>query len=393
MPGNFNSQKHSVVSRVSMALVASLTLLSVPDCRAFPVDFEEAEPAERRQPADQPEKAEEAVDSDKAEPADKAPVAEKAADARAKPAKRGNGIVREKAAIVAKGAAGAAEEVGQVLGEIIGGIFGGRNAAVQVQMPAAVVDANVRKQFEARYGRHFDQIVRTELHFIRIVCQPNREQYEAIKADGKQVRSKAIDRFALIQQGMNRGNRSNDTDTRKPIAAGLLASAKKHLSPDQLAAYERELAARKDAYQDVTVLTTAAKLDRKLVLNADQRAQVTKVLDDNWNPAWGSTGMLMYGGHYFPDVPDAKLTPILTPAQKNVLRTVTQQNQVFFGFNIGMNQGVALADEQWDDEPAGKKTDVEKASGKTDLKEDSDSENTEDAQTADAQATPQENSK
>jgi hypothetical protein len=195
-------------------------------------------------------------------------------------------------------------------------------------------------------------MVKTELHFIRVVCQPTRQQYEAMATDGKLIRTKAINKFAMLQNGRNRGIRSStDSDTRKPISEGLLLSAKRHLSADQAAAYERELSARKEATKEVAVLVTAAKLDRRLVLNTPQRAQVTKVLTDNWNPAWGTSQMMMLGGQYFPDIPDSKITPILTATQKKVLKTATQQSHVFFGFNVGRNQGIVIADEKWDDEP------------------------------------------
>lgn len=352
---NYRTQRQFARDVFSPGFIALLACLTVTPCGAFPVDFVQIAP-DQVKPTDQQEGDEKVDQPDKAVSADKAPAADKVIDPVAKPVKSRKGIVKKKAAVVAAGAAEAAEEVGEVLGNIIGGLFGRRGAAIRAQAQEANLDPNARKQFEAQYGRHFDQIVRTELHFVRIVCQPTREQYEVMENDADLVRAKAIDKFALIQQGRNRGNRSNDTDTRKPIAEGLLASVKKNLSPDQVSAYERELLARKNAYKDITVLVTAANLDQKLVLNSDQRTQVTKVLDDNWNPAWGSMGMLLYGGQYFPDVPDAKLAPILTSTQKKILRTVNQQSQVFFGFNIGMNQGVAIPDEQWDDEPVDGKT-------------------------------------
>jgi hypothetical protein len=335
-------RKRNRMSYTPAVVAALLTLLTAHAADAFPVDFILNSPGDRKQAEPQAQDAQEApVEAKEAD--DSQPVA-----AEANPVKRG--IVREKAAVVAEGAAEAAEEVGQVLGELISGLFGrGRGN------PAVVGDVNLNgnalNQFEAQYGRHFDQVVKTELHFIRLVCQLTREQYDAMASDGKLIRTKTINKFALLQQGMNRGiQSSSDHDTRKPIADGLLESAKRHLKPDQVAKYESELAERNNAKKEVSVLTTAAKVDRKLVLNTEQRAQVSKILSENWNEPWGSTQMMMYGGDHFPNVPDRELTPILTATQKKVWRTVTQQNQVFFGFNIGMNQGIAIADEQWDDD-------------------------------------------
>lgn len=342
MPQNFENQKRSATSRLSITAAALLTLLTTQVCLAFPVDFVLTEPGQPEQPA-QVEEVKEAPGDDKA--VDAVP--------KAAPQPR-KGAVRQKVAV---GAAAAAEEVGQVFGNLIGGLFGRRDAAVA----NVAVDKNALKQFEAQYGRHFDQTVRTELHFIRIVCQPTRQQYEAMATDGKLIRTKAINKFAAMQQGRNRGIRSNDSDTRKPISEGLLASAKRHLSADQVAAYELELAARMDADKKVALLVVAAKLDRRLVLDTPQRTQVTKVLAENWNPAWGATQMMMYGGQYFPDVPDTKITPILTATQKKVLKSVNQQSQVFWGFNVGMNQGILIPDEKWDDQPGNEASNKDEA--------------------------------
>ena len=74
--------------------------------------------------------------------------------------------------------------------------------------------------------------------------------------------------------------------------------------------------------------------------------------------------MMMRGGDYFPDVPDPKITPILTATQKKVLRTVNQQSRVFFGFNVGMVQGMVIADEKWDDQPENEASEKSEATNK-----------------------------
>lgn len=347
----FKNRKRPLLSSATVPFAALLTLLMMQPCDAFPVDFVLIEPGSLKQPEPvmeaakkAPVEAKEAVATQpnaKPEPADKAKPA-----AKPKPAK--GGIVRQKAAVAAKDAAEAAEEVGQIFGDLIGGLFG-RKAVPQAAV--AVVDKNALKQFEARYGRHFDQIIKTELHFIRLVCQPTRQQYDALAADGKLIRTKVLNKFAMVQQGMNRGiHSSSDNDTRKPVAEGLLQSAKRHLSPDQVVKYESELAERNAAHQEVAILVTAAKLDEKLVLNTEQRSQVTEVLGENWHKSWGSVQTMMYGSRYFPNIPDQKITPLLTSTQKKVLRTFNQQNRVFFGFNVGMNQGIVIPDEKWEDE-------------------------------------------
>ena len=340
----FRHREWTHTPTASAVLAVFMTLLTTPACDAFPVDFALVEPDDRQQSEPQTQEAKEAPTD-----VEEADVAQPAAE-NAKPAQPRRGIVLQKAAVVAEGAAEAAEaaeEVGQIFGNLIGGLFGDR-ACPQAQ---AKLDRNALKQFEVQYGRHFDQVVKTELHFIRVVCQPTRQQYDALASDGKLIRTKVLNKFALIQQGMNQGvQSSSNNDTRKPVAEGLLESAKRHLTADQVAKYESELAARNNARKDVIVLATAAKLDRKLVLNKDQRAEVTKALSENWNASWGSMEVMMYGGDSFPNVPDAKIVPLLSETQKKVWRTVNQQSNVFWGFNVGMDQGIAIADEQWDDD-------------------------------------------
>lgn len=241
------------------------------------------------------------------------------------------------------------EDVKQKFGSVLNALLPKKQA--EATLLNRKIDEKKLKQFEVRFGRHFDLILRTELHFMRVVCKPSREQYNVIAADGMLARTKAIKRFALIQEGARQGfTQLPDSNTRKPFADDLLSSAKRHLTADQVAAYERELAARDRDHKQMAVLVTAAKIDHKLVLSAEQRKRVTKMLNEDWDVSWGAAQMLMYEGQYFPDVPDSKLTPLLTSSQEKIWRTVNQQGQEFWGLNVGMNQAIALPEEKWDGE-------------------------------------------
>lgn len=268
------------------------------------------------------------------------------------PAKRGRAEI----------AAEAAEEVGEAIGEfaegLLEGIFGGRRGVRPAQVQARLND-NVLKQFEQQYGKHFDQLIRTELHFIRMVCDTDRKQYEAIQSDSKEVRNNVLREFAQVQQGWNRGvnQNSNNGNPRLSVTDSLLNVVKKHLTPEQAGAYQREVTARREAFNKVVVSITTTKLDRKLQLTPDQRVKVVAVLTSDWDGSGVNMQSLMYGDQYFPDLPDGKLTPLLTERQKKVWRTVGQQTQVFWGFNMGINQVVAIEDEVWDEEANEKPSD------------------------------------
>ena len=240
-----------------------------------------------------------------------------------------------------------------------------RSTAVARPIVAKLDSTTRSRQFEAQYGRHFDQDGQDRVALRSgLVCQPTRQQYDAMATDGKLIRTKTIEKFALQRQGINRGIQSKDSNARNPIAEGLLLSAKRHLSADQTAIYERELIARKEAAKKVAILVTAEKLDRRLILDIPQRAQITKVLTENWNPSWGAPQMLIRGGQFLPDIPDLKITPILTATQKKVLKNTTQQSNVFWGFNVGRNQVIVLRDEEWDEEPKGEASDKAEATNK-----------------------------
>src|SRR5207244_5508681 len=85
--------------------------------------------------------------------------------------------------------------------------------APKVAAPAAVLipldpqrglvnDAQVQ-QWEQHYGPQLRQLLRTELHFMRMVTQPTKQQYEKIAADTEPAIREAV-RSLLVAQ--NTGN-------------------------------------------------------------------------------------------------------------------------------------------------------------------------------------------
>ena len=68
------------------------------------------------------------------------------------------------------------------------------------------------QQFEQQFGAQFRQLHRTELHFMRLVCQPTKQQYEKIAADGETTLQATIKQFAASMRGVVSG----DPDPRTP---------------------------------------------------------------------------------------------------------------------------------------------------------------------------------
>lgn len=325
---------HTVIMTLLLMFVAGRT------CGAFSVDPERAVSEQRESSR---------VEDGETVEASNGRLAVEAEEPQQRPGK--SNVISEDDAVDARATreadVDAPEDVEQKFGAVLNALLPKKQA--EATLLNRKIDGKKLKQFEARFGRHFDLILRTELHFIRVVCKPSREQYDVIAADGKLARTRAIKRFALIHEGADQGfTQLPDSNTRKPFADDLLISAKRHLTTDQVAAYERELAARDRDHKQMAVQVTAAKIDHKLVLSAEQRKQVTKMLNEDWDVSWGAAQMLMYGGQYFPDIPDSKLTPLLTSSQEKIWRTVNQQGQESWGLNVGMNQAIALPEEKWD---------------------------------------------
>jgi hypothetical protein len=223
----------------------------------------------------------------------------------------------------------------------------------QLDVQRGLVNDAQLQAWEQAYGPQLRQMLRTELHFMRLVTQPTKQEYEKIAADTEPAIKDAI-RSLLI--AANTGNVGGQADARGPIAAVVARSVRANLSADQAAAYEKELEQRTAARKRAAVLNLVAMIDKSLMLNSEQREEITQVLIKNWTESWGQTQMLMMAGQYMPTLPDAKILPILTDAQREIWRGVPRTN-VRFGFNISAVPIVPIDDEVWDGDPPAKKRD------------------------------------
>jgi hypothetical protein len=201
------------------------------------------------------------------------------------------------------------------------------------------------QQFEQNYGPQVRQMLRTELYFLRQVAQPTKPQYEKIAADGDAALKAAIPTYAEAMFGRT----NNQTNPRTPITSALARSARVHLSAEQAERYQAELDQRVAAQKRCAVSSLVVMVDKVLLLSAEQRLQLEKVLESNWDNSWYEISVYATNG-YYPPMPDAKIVPILTPAQQDVWRGIAKGN-VRFGFTLGITQMVDVPDDAWDDTP------------------------------------------
>jgi Spy/CpxP family protein refolding chaperone len=219
---------------------------------------------------------------------------------------------------------------------------------IPVEKMAVPVDADdaLVRQWEGQFGPQLRQVFRGELHLMRLVCEPTKAEYDKVAAKGDAIVKAAIRRYALAMQGRG-GNESNPRDPMMKEIAKAVAEA---LTPEQSARYEKELALRTKARKRLVVSNLVAITDRVLVLTPEQRDKLSRILEANWDESWNQTQILMYGGQYFPSMPDAKIEPILTESQRTVWRGI-QKNQIRFGVNFGFGVGFDMGEEVWDDTP------------------------------------------
>jgi hypothetical protein len=235
------------------------------------------------------------------------------------------------------------EEQKAAVRAVIGMIRGGP----QPQDEDAIV-----KQVDQQYAARFRQLYRTELHFMRMVTEPTKSQYEKIAAETESSQKAAIRAFALAMRGTG-----GDEEPRRPMADAIAKSVKANLSAEQSARYQKEIDQRNAARKRVMVTNIVALMDRHLMLRPEQRDQLAKVLTDNYDDSW-QLQVFMYGGMYLPALPDAKIGPVLTEAQRQVWQGAGNRN-VRFGAGATLNfvQQADIEDEVWDADPPKKAAD------------------------------------
>lgn len=208
------------------------------------------------------------------------------------------------------------------------------------------------QQFEQQFGRQFQHLYRTELHLLRVVCKLTKPQYQKAAADGepalKATKHKFLGYWRNQQQGRWDQSGKGQADPRETLSAELEKALQKTLTPEQAAAYKKERNLRTAAQRRAVVKTLIVMMDRQLVLSAEQRDKIHEVLDKNWNDSW-YTYVVRYGGNYYPEMPDAKILPILNDNQKTIWNG-RQKINIMIGFYGLGNGGVGEFEETWDDD-------------------------------------------
>jgi hypothetical protein len=200
--------------------------------------------------------------------------------------------------------------------------------------------AAVPVQVEQQFVPQFRALFKAELYFIGKVCQPTKEQMDAIAATAAATSIAASKRYGEHNGrfGQGRGLASVSSDPRSILQESLLPVLKTNLKPEQLARYVDEADQRHAAKRSMAVHNLIAKLDRDLLLSAQQREELEASLTSKWDRSWcQSAQMLMNLDQFFPAIPDEIVTPHLNARQQEIWRGMRkQQGNVFFGGGFGL---------------------------------------------------------
>ena len=212
---------------------------------------------------------------------------------------------------------------------------------------AEKAEDNINLQIEAQYLPYFRQMFKAELRFVRLTAEPTKQQYEKIAADSEPAMKSALHEYVKQMTGRNRAKLAS-ANPRQTIVDAVTKAVDKHLSPEQAARYQKEVAARTVALKRLAVDNLAAMVDKALFLSKEQRLKLVDILENNWDERWSITQYYTNQGRWFPPMPDAKILPLLTEPQQAVWKGIAK-NQVNFGLGGfgGLGNGADLDDDPW----------------------------------------------
>jgi hypothetical protein len=200
-------------------------------------------------------------------------------------------------------------------------------------------------------------LLRGEYQYLRTVCEPTVDQRKPIARAGlaalKDVTRKVLE--GQLNRRVVNGTIVYDTaDPRALIQDALAAAAKESLTPEQFARYRQEVGARMEGLKRASVQNLVARLDRSLVLSADQReALAASLASQPGDAVWIGFATANIDVEYVPVMPDDRIVPVLSDAQKKVWSGL--QKVGFSPLNLINLGGVAIdespLDEAFPDEP------------------------------------------
>jgi hypothetical protein len=210
-----------------------------------------------------------------------------------------------------------------------------------------------------QWTMQFRPILRVEYLFVRVVCNPTKEQRIPIARAGLKALDEAAKKYVDWQNNQNRivGGRLVERpaipDTRKFLQEALAAAVKANLSSGQSESYRAEIEARSAEQKRVALVNLLARLDQALILSPEQRDKLKESLSSHWNEPWAQ-GFQSFNldDQYLPMVPDSLVSTFLNDEQKQVWAGTQKITFNSNGLSFGMNMNNEPLDDAFSDEEA-----------------------------------------
>ncbi len=282
-------------------------------------------------------------------PAEKGAVAAQAQANEAKPAtekKAANAIdprVKRAAAqamLAKKVAAAPKEDVDDKAPELAQALFGAAAAAAKQEVAFEVGGAmvEVNDNFDQQFRPQFEPLMKAELYYVRSLCKPDNAQYQVLKKAAQGALDDAVKKYSASQRKAQQGLRIVNgqpsvtfPDPQKIIADGMLAAVRANLPEASVAIYVAESEKRSAQRKQAAVRIMVSKLDRDVILSAEQRTQITESLTQNFDEQWSAAlERFTYGDDYIPRPPNNRVEQFLNANQKAAWSASANPNQGFF---------------------------------------------------------------
>lgn len=178
---------------------------------------------------------------------------------------------------------------------------------------------NAEMMLEANLDE-FREMLKPELMFLRKACELPEPEFQTIRQSAEAWLREVTRQFIEEQQSDSDEQTESNAEPRtlpQRIRDVVAQVAECQLSAEQWQRYSDEFRKRSEHRKRVAILNLVARLDHDLRLSPSQRDQFAKLLEDNWNVAWGqSLGLLTNEANFMPALPEEAVARILTSAQR-----------------------------------------------------------------------------
>jgi hypothetical protein len=204
---------------------------------------------------------------------------------------------------------------------VIGAIFGNQ-AAVQQQAQAA--ENQQLQAVEAELRPQFQQMLNTELAFMRRSCKPDANVLRDIAKAAKADLHAPVHDYAVAANSPRAGVVVDDP--RAAVQKLLMPLAEKKLGAEKARLYRQECDKLAEARKHAAIMNLVAALDERLVLTSQQRAKLVESFTAKYDKSWEQQYQ-MFGIQYLPPIADQSILPLLDVKQKIVWQDTSKQQQ------------------------------------------------------------------